>query len=275
MPSVRAWRALLCALAIAAGACGAAFAQSSDYQIGPHDVLGVTVWSQMDLSGKYTVEADGKLTFPLIGEITLAGLTVRQAENELRARLKDGFFQDPQLSISIQEYRSRRVFVVGQVRQPGSYPLDGETTLVELLAKAGSTLPDAASEALIVPGANSGHAVLPAEAGGVQVERVNIKQLQSGLVRDEPELHDGDTVFVPHAETVYVSGQVRTPGAYAVGATTTVLQAITLAGGATEFGATNRIQIIRVVNGKREELKARLDDLVKADDTIVVPERFF
>lgn len=255
------------------------FGQGSEYTIGARDVLAVTVWSQMDLSGKYIVAADGTLTFPLIGALRVEGLTPQQAEGELRSRLKDGFFTDPQLSVSIEDYRSQRIFVIGQVRQPGSYPLSGDMTLLEALSRAGSTTADASSEALIVRVADGtkrpSQPVLPEQAASSEVIRVNVTQLQSGALTSTVILHDGDTVFVPRAEMVFVAGQVRTPGGYTLAAVNTVLQALTLAGGPTDQAATNRIRIIRIVNGKRQENKAKLDDPVKAGDTIVVPERFF
>ena len=89
------------------------------------------------------------------------------------------------------------------------------------------------------------------------------------------ELRDGDTIFVPRAESAYVFGQVKTPGAYAIQKDTTVLQALSLAGGVTENGAMNRIKIVRMVNGEKKELKVKLTDLVKPGDTIIVPERYF
>ena len=89
------------------------------------------------------------------------------------------------------------------------------------------------------------------------------------------DLHDGDTIFVPRAESVYVFGQVKMPGAYAIQKDTTVLQALSLAGGVSENGAMNRIKIARVMNGQKEEIKVKLTDIVKAGDTIIVPEKFF
>jgi polysaccharide biosynthesis/export protein len=88
-------------------------------------------------------------------------------------------------------------------------------------------------------------------------------------------LRDGDTIFVPKAESVYVYGQVRSPGAYALQQSqTTVLQALSLAGGATDRGAVNRVRIVRIVNGEKVELKVKLSDLVRPGDTLIVPERY-
>jgi polysaccharide export outer membrane protein len=102
-----------------------------------------------------------------------------------------------------------------------------------------------------------------------------VNDVQSGALASQVTLSDGDTIFVPRADTVFVSGHVRSPGAYPIGKGTTVLQALTLAGGVTERGATNRLKVIRTANGSREEVKVRLQDVLQPGDTVVVPERFF
>jgi polysaccharide export outer membrane protein len=248
---------------------------NNDYTIGARDVLSVTVFGQADLTGKYLVDLDGTFVFPLIGTVKAGGLSARQISAEIQKRLEEGFLQSPQVTVSVEDYRSRRVFVVGQVHQPGAYPLSGEMTLIEVLARAGSTTPDAAPEALIVHAKDASGPKLPNEASSVDVSRVNLNDLQRGGSTMNLALHDGDTVFIPRAETVFVSGEVRTPGSYPIGKDTTVLQALTLAGGVNENGAQNRIRILRVIRGQREELKVKLTDVVQAGDTIVVPERFF
>lgn len=95
----------------------------ADYVIGPLDVLSINVHEDDALKGRYTVEADGTFSFPLIGRIKAGGLTIRDFEAALKARLKDGFFVDPQVTVGIEEYRSQRVFVTGEVRTPGILPL--------------------------------------------------------------------------------------------------------------------------------------------------------
>jgi len=118
--------------------------------------------------------------------------------------------------------------------------------------------------------------VLPEQGSGTEVLRVDIKALQSGQVAENPSLRDGDTIFVPRAESVYVFGQVHNPGAYTLQPrTTTVLQALSLAGGVTDRGSTGRIRIARVVAGKKTELRVTLEEAVLPGDTIIVPERFF
>jgi polysaccharide export outer membrane protein len=263
-----------------AGILSGAFplAQSAaDYLIGPQDVLTIQVFDQSDLGGKYTVEADGTFTFPLVGRVRAGGLTLRAFEVELRGKLADGYFRNPQVTVAVEQYRSQRVFVMGEVRQPGPVPLTGGMTLIEALARAGSTNATASGDVAIVrpsPGASQ-RLPLTSPNGGTEVFRASIRELESGALSQNIQLRDGDTIFVPRAETVYVFGQVKTPGAYDVKTDTTVLQALSLAGGLTEHGAMNRIKIIRVENGAKKEIKVRLTDSVRPGDTIVVPQRFF
>lgn len=252
--------------------------EPTSYLIGPQDVLTISVFVQDDLSGKYPVDADGTFTFPMVGRVKAGGLTIRQLENDLKRQLKDGgFFRDPQLSVAVEAYRSQKVYIVGEVRNPGPYPLTGDMALIEAIARAGSTLPSASGEALIVRGKSANAASGPTlpNAADAEVTTVDLKELQSGALDKNLALHDGDTIFVPRAETIYVFGQVKNPGAYPIQRDTTILQALSLAGGITDRGATNRIRIVRIVKGQKTELKVKLTDIVRAGDTIIVPERFF
>jgi polysaccharide export outer membrane protein len=248
--------------------------------VGPQDVLTITSYDQPDLTGKFTVEADGTFAYPLIGRVTAGDLTLRQIESELKAQLKTGgFFTRPQITVAVDEYRSQKVFVVGEVRTPGTYVLSGDMTLVEVLARAGSTLPTSSGEAVVVhadrPGGANGP-LLPTDVEPDRVVRVNLRELETGELSHNTPLRDGDTIFVPRAESVYVSGHVRNPGAYALQQrNTTVLQALSLAGGITEHGSANRILLIRMEPGGKKELRVKMNDLVKPGDTLVVPERYF
>ncbi len=142
-------------------------------------------------------------------------------------------------------------------------------------------MPTAGVEAVIVhaPAGRSPATPLVPERDGIDgqdVVHVDLKKLQEGDLADNVALRDGDTIFVPRAETIYVSGQVRNPGAYVLQTKdTTVLQALSLAGGVTDRGATNRIKIARIVKGRRIETRVKLTDVVQPGDTLIVPERFF
>jgi polysaccharide biosynthesis/export protein len=266
--------ALLPVLDLPGGSAG----QPAPYTVGTRDVLLITVWDEPDLTGKFVIEADGTLNFPLIGRIKAAGLALPALEAELKRLLADGYLKDPRVSVAVDQYHSQRIFVIGEVRSPGTYPLTGGMTLIEAVASAGATLPSAAGEILVVrppSGRQASGPILPNQVEQSEVMSVDLAALQRGIVSSNVALQDGDTVFVPRAEMVYVYGQVRSPGAYAVEKGATVLQALSLAGGVTERGSTGRIRIMRVLDGKKKELRVKLTDLVEPGDTIVVPQRFF
>jgi len=252
-------------------------APPADYLIGPQDVLTVNCYDQVDLSGKFTVEADGTFTYPFIGRVKAGGLTLRALEERLKKQLvSEGFFKNPQITASVDTYRSQKVFIVGEVRQAGTYPLSGDMSLIEVLARAGSTLPTASGEAIIVRATGANGPTLPADQDAVDLLRVDLQKLQNGALSQNAALRDGDTVFIPRAESVYVYGQVKNPGAYALQQKdSTVLQALSLAGGLTDRGRRSGLRILRTVNGREVSISVKLSDRVKPGDVIMVPERFF
>lgn len=252
--------------------------RSPEYKVGPRDVLVVTLWDQPDLSGRYRIAADGTFTFPLVGRIPAAGLTLGEVEKRLRQELANGFFTDPQMAVSVEEYGSQQFFVVGEVRQPGAVALSRRMTLMEALVRAGSTTPDASGEVIILrpraEAAQTDGPVQPDQADVTEVLRIDLRDLQSGAGANVV-VQNGDTVFVPRAETLFVLGHVRNPGAYPFKKGTTVLQALSLAGGVTDRGAMGRVKIVRIVAGQKQEIKVKPTDEVKPGDTIVVPEKYF
>src|SRR5262245_24424107 len=155
-------------------------AQSAgDYVIGPQDVLTIQVFDQADLGGRYTVEADGTFSFPLIGRVTAGGMTLRKFETELKKRLADGYFRNPQVTVAIEQYRSQRVFVMGEVRNPGPVALTGGMTLIEALARAGSTLPSSSGEVAIVRSQGSKGPTMPDLEKTADIVRASIRDLEA------------------------------------------------------------------------------------------------
>jgi polysaccharide export outer membrane protein len=249
-------------------------ARDNNYSIGPGDRLRIALWNQANVSGEYAVDGDGAFTFPLIGRVVANGLTTSALEAELRRRLGDGFYRNPQVTVAVVEYRSQRFYVMGSVRNPGTHPLTGAMTLIEALTRAGSTTGDAADQLLILRSPHAQGPVLPGQDAGASVIRVDLRQLSGGQPTDV-SLQDGDTIYVPRASTIYVYGEVRRPGNYPIPDGTTIRQVLSLAGGLTEFGADNRIHILRLVKGKEMEMKVKLNDKVESGDTVVVPQRYF
>jgi polysaccharide export outer membrane protein len=247
----------------------------TNYVLGAQDVVNITVLGEDDLSRKYTIEQDGTFTFPLIGRVTARGMTLRSLEQELRNKLiTGGFLKNPEISVAIDAYQSQRIMVWGQVNQPGEYQLSGDTTLLSALAKAGSVTASAGNEAVIVrPKKATGAA---GDAPEPEIIRVDLADLQAGNVALNIPLRDGDTINVPKAQSVFVSGHVKNPGGYAVEDGMTVLQVLSLAGGLTDRGSDRRINVLRTVNGKKTELKGvKLTSVVEPGDTIVVGQRIF
>lgn len=247
----------------------------SDYVVGAQDVLKITVFEEPNMSGIFRVDADGSFQYPMLGRVAAGGLRVRDIEQHLKTRLEDGYIKRAQVAVDVEQFRSRSVFIVGEVRTPGKYAMAGQMSLIEALAAAGSTTPTASSEVLILrPGdAGDAKALTPDQVDQTKVTRVSLADLQLGRLSENVILKEGDTIFVPKAEKFFITGQVRNPGAYTYERGLTVLQAISLAGGLTDKGSNRRIKVIRTVKGKKAERGIALDGTIEPGDTLVVPQR--
>jgi polysaccharide export outer membrane protein len=251
-----------------------------EYTLGPGDVLRVSVYDNPDLSQEVTIGADGAFSYPLIGRVQAAGLPVRQLESLLAQRFADGYLVSPQVGVTVTQHKSQLVYVMGAVKTPGSYPLQRQTTLLEILSAAGGPTPEAGSE-VVLTHATDKHA-LPSSIGrgsavtnGQPAMRVSLEQLMAGGVPQRISLQDGDVIYVPLAAFVYVTGEIQRPGRYRLENDTTIQKAVTLAGGFTKFAATKSMTVQRVINGKRQAFQAGLNDLLQAEDVIVVHPSLF
>ena len=247
------------------------------YTVGPDDLLTITVFDEPDLTGKYRVDADGFITFPLIGRVASAGVTIAVLQERLRSMLAKGYLRYPQVRVEIEQYKSKSVFVIGEVRAPGKYSMTGSMSLIEALALAGSPTPAASNELIVVHPKKTPEGTVPVVDGDADAERtvVNLKDLQLGKAGLDVGLEDGDTIYVPKAQIFYVNGYVVHPGSYVLDPGMTILQAISLAGGLSERGSDRGIKIVRMTNGKREEVDGKLTDLIQPNDTILIRQRFF
>jgi polysaccharide export outer membrane protein len=248
--------------------------KTADYIVGPQDALTVTVFDEPQLSGRFRVDNDGNFSFPFIGAVKADGLTLRAIEADLRRRLGEGYLKNPQVTIEVDQFRSQNVFVMGEVRSPGKYALSGSVTLIEALAQAGSITSSAGNDVMIVhPKQAKAAPTLPDQEPDAAVTRVNLRELEDGKLSENVAIRDGDTIFVPKAEKFFVIGQVRNPGSFALERGMTVLQAVSLAGGITDRGSNRRIQIVRIVDGKKREIDAKPTDFIQPGDTVVVRQR--
>jgi polysaccharide export outer membrane protein len=246
-----------------------------DYVVGAQDVLRVTVFDEPTMSGSYRVDPDGSFQYPMLGRVRAAGRTPREIADDVKAKLEDGYIRYAQVRVDVEQFRSRSIFIVGEVRAPGKYPMTGDMTLIEALAAAGSTTPAASVEVLILRPriATATQPLTPEQSDQANVTRVSLADLQLGRLSENVRLNEGDTIFVPKAEKFFMTGQVRNPGAYTYERNLTVLQAISLAGGLTDKGSNRRLKVIRTVNGKKVEQGVDLADTIQPGDTIVVPQR--
>jgi len=293
-----AMRGLL--LTLMALALGSALS-ADDYEIGGGDVLRLTVVGQAELTGDFPVDSEGMVALPVLGKVKAAEMSTKELERKLTTLLADGYVKRPQVSVSVQEFKSQRVFVTGEVLKPGPYALKLDRSLLALISDIGGFTSNAGHEIVVIrPPAGGGTPVLPTAAApeslatdpttpsgppppagmafevpGAEVFRVSVQELQSGNPERNILLRAGDTVYVPRAAQVYVSGSVSRPGPIRYQEGMTLLQALTVAGGVTERGSQKGAKVLRTVNGKKERVKIQLFDLVQPEDTIIVPERFF
>ena len=251
------------------------------YLIGPSDVLGIKVFEEPTLSAEYTVDSDGAITFPFIGRVQVGGKTVNEIEAQVTAALRADYVRRAQVSVNITQYRSRAIYVLGEVRNPGKYNITGPVTLLEVIANAGSLTPTAGPiltvqryrDGLAAAAVAALEPTLPGDPRGAELLRISYDDLKEGRLKANILLQDGDTIFVPAADRFYVSGFVKTPGMFVLAPGLTVQQAISIAGGLTERGSTRGIKISRKVNGKDVEINVGMSDLVKPNDTIKVRQR--
>jgi polysaccharide export outer membrane protein len=264
---------------LAQAASPAPAADPAEYVIGAGDILQLSVFGHPDLSQDLVVQSDGSVVFPLVGRTPAAGKTTRALAAELASILGKSYVREPQVTLSVREYRSKAVLVAGEVAHPGSYPLASGATIVEILARAGPVSGAAASEAIVVrPRGEVKGPVLPSEMNSADVDvlRVNLREIETGNLQANLVLRPNDTVFIPQAPRIFVSGEVKSPGAYPFTPGMTVRQLVILAGGLTEDGSATRIRAIRKGDdGKTREVKIQMDDPITLGDTLLVKAKLF
>lgn len=248
--------------------------------LGPGDVLRVNVYDNPDLSQEVTIAADGAFSYPLIGRVQAAGLSVPQLESLFAKRFAEGYLKSPQVGVTVTQHKSQQVYVMGAVSKPGPYPLQHQTTLLEALSAAGGATPEAGFEVILTHAADkqalpSGTSKVSAAANGQPGMRVSLEQLMAGGVPQRITLQDGDVVYVPVAAFVYLTGEIQRPGRYRLEKDATIQKVVTVAGGFTKFAATKSITVQRMVDGKRVDFQAGPDDLLQAEDVVVVRPSLF
>ncbi|HSG05671.1 MAG TPA: polysaccharide biosynthesis/export family protein, partial [Nitrospiria bacterium] len=196
------------------------------------------------------------ISFPLLGEISVSGLTVEELERRITALLADGYIVKPHVSVFVEEFRVV-VYVSGEVKQPGSYPFREGMTVIKVISLAGGFTEKAADRKIRV----------------VRKDK-NQKEISS-LIGIHELVRPNDLLRVPEKRWVYVTGEVKKPGSYLYDDQMTILKAIALAGGLTDKAAPGRTRIIRNDNGKEVSFKVKMEDSIEPEDVIMIPESFF
>ena len=265
----RAARLLAWAISIVVMALPALAPGQSREALGEGDSVRITVFQNPDLTTDARVSQRGTISFPLVGEVTVAGLTPAAAEARIARLLEDGrFVLKPQVSLNVTRVRSRQVTVLGQVARPGRYPLEDPTSgVTDLIALAGG----------IVPGGDENVIVVTSRDGRTQREEVNVEGIvRRGDVSAELQLGNGDTIYVQRAPVFYIYGEVSRAGAYRLEPAMTVMQAIALGGGITPRGTERGLKIRRRgSDGSFQTIEASLTDTLRANDVVYVNESLF
>lgn len=240
---------------------------AQDYRLGIGDVVKVVVFQQPDLNISDRINNSGGVNFPLIGEVQIVGLTTTAAEAAIAERLRaGGFVKRPQVSVSVETFRSQNVSVLGEVKKPGKYAIEGTSTVVDMLALAGGT-----SET-----AHDRLTVIRSEKGTTKRYEVDLLQLHLGDLKQNLTVGDGDFITVPKMQIFYIYGEVSRPNQYRLERDMTVMQALAVAGGLTQRATQRGIEISkRTPSGSTEVKSAGLNDVVQANDVIYVKESLF
>lgn len=241
-----------------------------DYALGAGDVLRISVYQNPDMNLETRVSENGTISFPLLGTVKLAGMSVPQAEKAIADGLKNGnFIRQPQVSILLVQIRANQASVLGMVNRPGRYPIEvAGLRLSDLIAIAGG-INSSGSDIVTLTGLRKGQ---------VMRQQIDIPALlTTSDPSQDPIIQNGDTVYVDRMPMVYIYGEVQRPGAMRLERGMTVMQALATGGGLTVRGTDKGIKLHRRTGtaGPVEILEPAMIDAVKDGDVIYVRQSLF
>lgn len=270
------------------------YSQSEDYLVGPRDVLTLIIYAggEEQQTLDLTVSAQGIINAPFVGPLHVKGLSIRQLELAIAEPLAKDYFVNPQVNIRVKEYHSLHYYISGAIKSPGMYEMSSNTSLMELLAKAGGVLPERGNVAYVL------RESMDKIQGDEKIEdfvlskdpiKIDLKRLLDlGDMSFNIMLEPGDVIYIPLEKTldlaeskIYVEGEVKKPGVYNFQVGLTAMNACIMAGGFDKFAAPNRTKIIRKNKENQDIIKINLDDVregkisdieLKPGDRIYVPE---
>lgn len=240
-----------------------------DYVLGAGDVIRVSVYQNADLTLETRVAESGTISFPLLGQIKLGGLSVPKAEKVIADGLRNGnFVRQPQVSILVTQVRGNQASVLGMVNRPGRYPIEQTgMRLSELLATAGG-ISTGGSDLVTLSGMRDNRTFR------VVIDLPNL--FAASAKANDPVIVNGDTVYVDRMPMVYIYGEVQRPGAMRLERDMTVIQALATGGGLTQRGTEKGLRVHRRnADGKVEILQPGMNDAMRDGDVIYVRESLF
>ncbi len=240
----------------------AATQQSEPYRVGAGDVIRVDVAGRTDVSGTFTVAEDGTVTIPVVGNVRVQGRTAPEVRSDLSRRISLFDRSSPLVTVTVAEYKSRKIFVLGAVLLPGIYAFAEMPTIWDAIAEAGGPLDDANLSAV---------EMIPGDAtGGRRTQTVDV----AGAIRESraeslPKLRPGDTVRVPrgqNASSVLLMGAVVRPGALPFDQAPDLVTAVIRSGGPTPDAKLGEVQVIRQSGARVMRLRVDLDRYFEKGD---------
>ncbi len=257
--------------------CPAQEGDVPDYTIGPQDLLSINVFEVPELNITVRVSENGDITLPLLGTIRAGGMTRNQLEKHMAALLEKSYLKNAQVTVFIKEYQSKKVSVIGAIKNPGNYDLIGKQSLLQLISLAGGLTESAAGRIIVIRQYKNG------KSASLKIDLDEL--MMNGKAELNIPLNAGDIVNIPVERTsdVYVFGQVNNPGYIKVKSSSqmTILKVIAQAGGFTDRARSGNVLITRRVNDKEIKLKVNVnkilrgkqeDFVIQANDIVFVPE---
>lgn len=245
-------------------------AETADYLLGVGDVIRVSVYDHPDLATESQIGSAGQVSFPLIGDINVRGMTASQAEKLIESRLVNGkFLREAHVNVLVAQYKSLSVSVLGEVNRPGKYSLEGKTNLLEVLALAGGVNVNGGTQMILLRNLSRANP----ERFEYQIDDLltvgDAKKIQ-------PTLLSGDVIFVPKAEKFYIYGEVQRPGNYRLESQMTVMQALAAGGGFSPRASHSGLVLNRkTADGTLQEAPVQMNTILKDGDVLFIKESLF
>jgi polysaccharide export outer membrane protein len=237
-----------------------------DYKLGPDDQIIIRSAQVAELNDRpFRIDADGFVDLPIVGRIQAGGLTIQAFEAALVARLRE-YVREPQVYVTLGQFRGEPVFFVGAFRAPGIYPLTGRRTLVEMMTIVGGIQPNASRRIKITRRTDYGPLPLPNAVENLEKKISTLEISMESLTENiNPEedivLQPYDIISVERAERVYVSGDVLKPAAIELGerVSISIAQALTEAGGFGPTANRNQVRVLRLISGTNRRAEILVD----------------